>query len=544
MGAVPRVDKRLRALLTPASAVVALAVLVVFVVQARGWAFLCDDAYISFRYAANLAAFGELEFNPGERVEGYTNFGWVLLLGLGALLGVDPPTLAPVLTVMSAGAILILATLLGRRLARPDGPLFPLGAADLVTPALLVTVPEVMVWSRGGLETSFAVALALGSMLAWQRGRPVLGAALAAGTGLTRPDGLLAIGVFVLVDAMVSAVRRRELPHPPRVLVVAAAALIVPLGLHLAWRHAYYGAWLPNTWSIKAHGALLKDSWGTPYIAAWASSLHLLVAAPLLVLVRVRHLCVLLPVLAVVAYVRSVGGDFMAYSRFLLPATVLVGVLVGWLLRDLASLTSKSPLPRWGSSTFTVLGLALAVVLAVQTRGRWKADMAKPSGWLGGRFEGVAAMDRFARVRVGAGQWMREHLPPDTLISVGAAGALPYAAGVRVFDVYGLVDPAIADLGIEPVRGKRGRPGHQIMAPLSYVRRRDPDLACHVGHVGPRPPRRVQGPHGRGHDWACAPVPPLFDPRIDAQPFDAGQYCCRRRRDRIVGPFGAPEGSP
>lgn len=41
-----------------------------------------DDPGISFRYAANLADGHGLVYNPGERVEGYSNFGFVLLLSL------------------------------------------------------------------------------------------------------------------------------------------------------------------------------------------------------------------------------------------------------------------------------------------------------------------------------------------------------------------------------------------------------------------------------------------------------------------------------
>ena len=39
-----------------------------------------DDAFISFRYAANLARGDGLVFNPGmPPVEGYTNFLWTVL---------------------------------------------------------------------------------------------------------------------------------------------------------------------------------------------------------------------------------------------------------------------------------------------------------------------------------------------------------------------------------------------------------------------------------------------------------------------------------
>ena len=36
--------------------------------------FMLDDPFISFRYARNLLNGYGLVFNPGERVEGYSNF--------------------------------------------------------------------------------------------------------------------------------------------------------------------------------------------------------------------------------------------------------------------------------------------------------------------------------------------------------------------------------------------------------------------------------------------------------------------------------------
>ncbi len=38
-----------------------------------------DDAYISLRYARNLAEHGQLVWNLGEYHEGYTNFLYILL---------------------------------------------------------------------------------------------------------------------------------------------------------------------------------------------------------------------------------------------------------------------------------------------------------------------------------------------------------------------------------------------------------------------------------------------------------------------------------
>ena len=71
---------------------------------AEAW-FLCDDAFISFRYVRNLIEGHGLVFNPGERVEGYTNFLWVLeLAALWGALGLRPEHAAPWLSVACTAA--------------------------------------------------------------------------------------------------------------------------------------------------------------------------------------------------------------------------------------------------------------------------------------------------------------------------------------------------------------------------------------------------------------------------------------------------------
>ena len=51
-----------------------------------------DDAFISFRYVDNWVRGYGLVFNPGERVMGYSNFLWVVLLYPFALIGVPLDT--------------------------------------------------------------------------------------------------------------------------------------------------------------------------------------------------------------------------------------------------------------------------------------------------------------------------------------------------------------------------------------------------------------------------------------------------------------------
>jgi len=527
--------------------VLVLLVTVGFVLHARAWSFLCDDAFISFRYAANLAEHGSLAFNvhidPPERVEGYTNFLWVVVLAASAAVGVAPPTMAPLLTMLGAAAAIAAVTWLIRVARRrlSGAAVGGLSAVDLIPAAVLVAQPELMVWAHSGLESSAAAALVVAAMAAWLDERLRTSAGLAAAAILTRPDAALPIATCGLAWlAVVGAPQvlrdRAALERVPwRRLGAAAAIFVVPIGAHLLWRHAYYGAWVPNTWAVKAFGRLLRDTNGVAYVDAWFQGVRPWVLLALLPWLRPRHAIVVVPAAAMIAYGWWVGGDFMAYSRFFVVPTVLVAGAGGWLLADAAAWVSRRrPASERVIGTVVVaLGLAWSMAMANTARARHAAD-AEEGGWIDGRWEGVHAMDTFAKAGLGAGAWMRENLPPETLITVGAAGAGPYASGLQVVDAYGLVDPHIARLPkLVPDTRAKARPGHQIWAPVSYIKKRDPDLLCHVGYRGARRPNRrhVHRSFRHGYAWAC----------IEPEPgVREGYYCCRRPRDRVVGPFGAP----
>ena len=77
--------------------------------------FINDDAFISFRYADNLVRHGELVFNPGERVEGYTNFLWTILMAGVLSLGLDVVVWSKLLGIACAiGTLWVVARFLSR----------------------------------------------------------------------------------------------------------------------------------------------------------------------------------------------------------------------------------------------------------------------------------------------------------------------------------------------------------------------------------------------------------------------------------------------
>src|SRR5947208_12083 len=82
------------------------ACLIALGVQIWRYDFLCDDAFISFRYARNFARGHGLVFNAGfERIEGYSNFLWVLILAAFQFLGVPPEYAANPLLILFGFAL-------------------------------------------------------------------------------------------------------------------------------------------------------------------------------------------------------------------------------------------------------------------------------------------------------------------------------------------------------------------------------------------------------------------------------------------------------
>ncbi len=69
--------------------------------------FVQDDAFITYRYARNMARGNGLVFNPGDHVEGYTNFLWTVIHVIPEKAGWDTPLFSQLL-----GIVLMVATVM------------------------------------------------------------------------------------------------------------------------------------------------------------------------------------------------------------------------------------------------------------------------------------------------------------------------------------------------------------------------------------------------------------------------------------------------
>ena len=77
--------------------------------------YIVDDTFIALRYARNLVDGHGLVFNPGQRVEGYSNFLWVVLEAGLMYLGWPVITGIKLIGLVSGAAVGVLAFVLAAR---------------------------------------------------------------------------------------------------------------------------------------------------------------------------------------------------------------------------------------------------------------------------------------------------------------------------------------------------------------------------------------------------------------------------------------------
>ena len=492
--------------------------------------FINDDAYISFRYARNLAEHGQLVFNLGERVEGFTNFLWTLMLAGGIKLGISPIVFSRFLGVAFAVGTLGLVVRLSLRLdgERP-------GPWHVVAPVGLAALGAFACWCTGGLETqlfAFLLLLAAERLLnEMATGRGFASGAFFALAAMTRPEGLLFFGLAALYRVGRNLRRERRLAPTFTELYWVLAFLIVFVP-YFAWRWTYYGWPFPNTFYVKSAGGAGAWKLGVYYLRRFVEDYSIGFLAILLLLGwpaaldwRRRDLFALFTVWAVVfaGYVVKVGGDFMGLYRFILPILPLGAVCVQEAARTLAGrLAPFVPRP-------VLLASGIAAYAAF-VAGSLKVSRKAAAGGSDAGIDSPGYLKSYVDERVPIGLWMARHVRPEHLASVGGAGVIPYYSGIRAFDCFGLVDQTIAH---DPAMTVGMRPGHQKWVSFSYLFSRRPTIITHVYCLNERCGHDAAFWRSNGYEWVTATIPGLPPPSL---------YSFLKRTDASFGPF--PASSP
>ncbi len=450
--------------------------LVAYALLAAHFDFLCDDAFISFRHARNLARGQGLRFNPGEDppVEGYTNLLWVLWLVPFERLRLDVGLVSRVTSALcGAGLIALVVRLAQRRLG--------LGAqGSAATGLVLATLPPYDVWATGGLGTmGFALALFLVfERLALEEGQPrALAAGLAAlAAALLRPDGILWVAAVLAAAALgVPAENRCSILRASALAGVVAAA---GTALQLGFRIVYHEDWLPSPAHVKVGLTALGLERGGKYLASLLLELPFLALLPLVAIAWPRSRArlawqALIPFAFAASYAVFLGGDFMAMGRFLVPAVPFVALSFACVARALSESSRARP-------ALLVLGTAVVASSLLSAFDRAPVpDAARQAvhfRWNESRAKSEAAQWRMMRDR--AREWERVgralalHTRRGESIVLPNLGAMAYPTELFAFDPFGLVSPEVAR---RKTSTRRVSPGHDKYVEASFFFDRRPD---------------------------------------------------------------------
>ena len=414
-----------------------------------------DDAYITYRYAANLAAGHGFVFNPGgEPVEGFTSPLWCLLLALPAVLGSGSwlPELSTVLGASSCLGAIWVVWRAGRR-----------GFAGAVSVVSLAVLPGAAFYAVTGMEAclfllvvvTFAAAMAEVVPLRW---------GLVAGVVAVwvRPEGAW-LPVMALAQVLGAGTPGRLLTRSAWLLV---GAIIASGATLLGARLLVFGEVLPNTYFAKEASAAIGLGYLRLQLLEPAGAALVLLGMAGALLGEPRHRGYVAGAVAWMVAVVLEGGDWMPAGRFLLPVWGLMALGAGGVA---SARVRGAPRAAWLVAGGVLVSAALSVAgtLAESQRAAWsehhiRGEARFIADWVG---------------RSGA-----------TSVAAVDIGLLGFLTGADVTDLGGLTDARI---------GRRA--GRHLHKPLDLdyvVAERHPEVV--IIRLG-RPPARDPGGSVRLH---------------------------------------------
>lgn len=439
---------------------VSLAVTALILVGAAWWIWFrrythvtLEDAFITYRYAENLALGKGFVYNEGERVLGTTTPLLTMLLGLvGRVAGVH--FIPRAATVLMSG-VGLLAGLLTVPVLRRMGVL---AFTAVLGMAIFLSSRLVLLTAVGGMETPLVLFFMALSFYLLLRRRPHAALVVCAFLLLTRIDGVIWFAVLLAAASF----QERRLPWRGLAL---AALIALPWFLFSIF---YFDALLPH--SIVAKRA----------IGAWTSQ-------PLFAPARMEAFGLW--------YVEATGYRFNENMFFLWLLLLLAGAVTLWRKQDVRPaafvllafpllygaflLTGRAPTfswylvpPLWCALLVATAGLQRLAVLFQTTAGshlEWLAPMALVLLFLWTQNAGFAAYHRQFQAneyytRRAVGLWLQEHTPPDSVVAMEAIGYQGYFSRRPILDLAGLVSPEVVRL--RQTSSSNAESFHRVLATL------------------------------------------------------------------------------
>jgi arabinofuranosyltransferase len=495
---IPAASKIVRRYPSLSLLILGLPILLAFVsIAMQNWNVVFDDAFISYRYAQNLAMGHGITWNPGyPPTEGYTNFLLVLILAPAIWIGLDPLLVTRVLSFICAIGMAGIIFAVARR-QYSCSP-----TVAIMIAALIFLVPATVILCLVGLETVIYAFFLLITFMAGVRfvdrkqlSHSILFSCLLFATMLLRPEAALLYPIISIAFVVV-AVRNKDSLKP---LMAGLLAILASGGAYLTWKYFHFGQLLPNPFYLKASGQAFISPDGLQSVMSFASEYALLLFLAflglLLALVADKHGQLRNKIVAstgfafVVVYClffAHVDTLMNVYGRFLYPLFPLVILLAIPTLAKVLGYFDSVSARKYFALPVLMVGFLLAFAPTDVSR---LPDRLK---WLTSNHQSHASesyMEKELRISKALAHFSRIR---EVRIAFADAGVMPYFSGAIWLDVVGLNDGFIA----------RAREQNKL---IDYFFDWSPDLVIHPGKAGLSWFRDGHGPLGDYLSWSNDP---------------------------------------
>ena len=458
-----------------------------------------DDIFIGLRYIENFLNGHGLIYNPGERVEGYTDFLWLMIVSFFQWLKFEPVTIVITLGIICSGVVLVTIMLIGLKLNKFFNHKLPVPMA-LMAVALNF---DYGVWSTSGLEPAFYLMLMTVAFYIFffsdlSRNRRIfLSGLLLCFAVLTRPDAMIFIGLanlFLLLSNIIQKKKIGELMIEQLKFIAPVILIYVP---YFLWRYNYYGEIFPNTYYSKVG---YKSAWARGFAYIWLylqvyfSSILFFVASVFLFFKYVlkskfketftriigdRYLSgILFAIVTTLSYlfffVAKVGGDFM-YARFMMPCIPFLYLIIEYAIN--VQFQQKN-----GLRLFLLILIPVSVLYESTIRKDFFLTVENGKPVAREKEYGVAD-ERYVylyqyvlmndkKIGLALAPYVKD-MDITILMRGGQACFSYYAKFKTCVENHGLTDSYIAHM---PVTELVGKVGHEHSAPYDYMLKREVDF--------------------------------------------------------------------
>lgn len=388
-----------------------------------------DDAYITYRYAQNIASLGEFSYNPGEWVLGTTTPLYAIILAVGSFLWSDIPQLSHFVSVVSWVITIPILYAISMQETSQHWSIGILAAA--------IYALNVLNLRALGMETMLYVLVSLSSIYLFLRGS--IGWAFVVGglAFLMRWDGIVVTAVLFFVSLI-----RRDW----KAIRLGIFISILIIGSWLVYSFITFGTIFPNSFFAKVEQGQSSGLGGGDITflrgilihatAAYQKSNLFLMQLPLLilgVLKLIKQLPTWWPVLLWTQGYFS-GFVLLGVLRFdwyyppLIPALALLIAYGASYCTSLISQAIKNEqrLPLVQTALYT---LFLAIIILPNLS--WLLQSRKET--LSPRTQSYYEV----------GQWLNHNTPNDSSVAMIEIGVIGFYSQRLVVDTMGLVSPAM-----------------------------------------------------------------------------------------------------